>query len=61
MASLFTITNRKQNWFLLADHLLPNIINSLDNLPDDPRFQYKQINSSKMNKDCWVIPEEKKF
>lgn len=61
MASLFNISNRKQNWFSLADHLFPNIINSLDNLPDDPRFQYKQTKSSKTNKDRWAIPEEKQF
>lgn len=61
MASLFNISNRKQNWFSLADHLFPNIIHSLDNLPDDPRFQYKQTKSSKTNKDRWAIPEEKQF
>lgn len=61
MASLFNISNRKQKWLLPANRLLPNIINSLDNLPDDSRFQYKQIQSSKMNNDCWAIPEEKQF
>lgn len=38
MAFLFNISNWKQNWFSQTDHMPPSITNSLDNLPDDPRF-----------------------
>lgn len=38
MAFLFSIFNRKQNWFSQIDHMPPNITNSSDNLPNDPRF-----------------------